>query len=60
MAVGYNLKFRLISGDFNSRHYMSFSALRPIIITTAAGAYVCALLLSLLCIGLKPPGLMME
>lgn len=39
---------------------MSFAPIRPIIITTAAGAYVCALLLSLLGIGLKAPGLMME
>ena len=38
---------------------MRFAAIRPIIITTAAGAPVCALLL-LLGIGLKPPGLMME
>jgi len=31
-----------------------------IIITTAAGALVCSLLLLLLGLGLKPPGLMME
>ncbi len=39
---------------------MSFATIRPVIITTAAGASVCALLLCLLGIGLKPPGLMME
>ena len=38
---------------------MRFAAIQAIIITTAAGAPVCALLL-LLGIGLKPPGLMME
>jgi len=38
---------------------MRFAATQAIIITTAAGAPVCALLL-LLGIGLNPPGLMME
>ena len=40
---------------------MNSGIIRPIIIiTTAAEAQVCALLLLLLGIGLKPPGLMME
>ncbi len=39
---------------------MTFEAISIIIITTAAGAYLCALLLSLLGFGLKPAGLMME
>ncbi len=39
---------------------MSFAAVQAIIIITAAGALVCALLLFLLGRGLKPPGLMME
>ncbi len=38
---------------------MSFISRAIIIITTATGAPVCALLLLLLGIGLDPPGLMM-
>jgi len=39
---------------------MRFPSIQAIAITTAAGAPSCALLLLLLGIGLKPPGLMME
>ena len=38
---------------------MSYANIRNIAITTAAGAPVCALLLLLLGLGTKPPGLMM-
>lgn len=57
------MKLVILSGCYRIETIMSFPtiiAARPIIITTAAGASVCALLLSLLGIGLKPPGLMME
>jgi hypothetical protein len=38
---------------------MSYVLIRNIAITTAAGAPLCSLLLLLLGLGIKPPGLMM-
>jgi len=46
--------------SFEQGNLMNSARIQAIQITTAAEALVCALLLLLLGVGLKPPGLMME
>jgi len=57
---GIYLQIILTLVSFEQRNLMNSAMIQAIHITTAAEALVCALLLLLLGVGLKPPGLMME